>query len=348
MAYIDNTALVAYQTRDLQKEIKIPQVGAIEFAKQQTQYFPNLTPELVNKIRNANGQAIQMSAIKEGTVTVGTAFTFDIPMNLGETAYQTVTIYQFWAGFNFFEYDFANNAVAKQAYLQAKYEECDKALANAISTQLITNYNSRRTQVLTTTGAPSGIAFDATADALEVSLALRSTNFLDNFNTLMKQNRLVGTYSMLNSWGMAHILAYHKMYGSNNEKNLLNQMMPSMFYDDNITVTTGSDATSYLVKDGAFGIVESVPVEFASGARVGDAIWSYGDMEMPITKMRPLLYQETFKADTSSLTSSDRPTSAMTVGTKIGIGHSFGFVQTYNSAIGTRANDCVRVDMLNA
>lgn len=348
MAYIDESKLVAYQSKTIQNEIKKPVLGAVDFMRAQTPKFKGLGADLKNKIENANGQTVSMISMKELTPSVATAFSFDIPINLGESASTNVTIYQFWTGFHAYKYSHSNNALSEAEYYMEKYEESDKALAEAVSTQIATIMAARRTQLLTTTGVPSGMAFNTTSDSLTIANALKPTPFFDNLETLMRLNDMEGTYSMLSSIGLGFILATHKMYGATNDKNLLAQSLPSLFYDKKITVPSGSDASGYFVKEGAFGLVESYPIEFLQRASVGTtAKWDIGSMNLPLTKMRPLLYEEDYKADTNSV-NSGRPTSRMTVGKKIGMGVSFAVLSSYNSDLSSRVNDVLRVDFTTA
>jgi hypothetical protein len=348
MAFIDSSKLVAYQSKTVQKEIKKPVLEAVDFMRAQTPLFKGLGADLKNAIENANGQTVSMISMKDLTTEAATEFSFDIPLNLGESASTNVTIYQFWTGFHAYKYAHAKNAISEEEYYMVKYAECDKTLAESVSAQIATIMAARRTQVLTTTGVPSGMAFNPTSDSLTIANALKATPFFDNLETLMTLNDMEGTYSMLSSIGLGFILSTHKMYGAANDKNLLAQSLPSLFYDKKITAPSGSDASGYFVKDGAFALVESYPIEFLQRASVGTtAKWDIGSMNLPLAKMRPLLYEEEYKADTNSV-NSGRPTSGMTVGKKIGMGVSFAVLSSYNSDLTTRPNDVLRVDFTTA
>ena len=347
MSYIDSTALVKYQNKVLQNEIDIPEHGALKFLEDQTPQYRWLDDELKQKIMKANGRSISQIAQNELSPTVTTSFSFDIPLSLGTTAEQAITIYQFWTGFTYYPHDFSNNAARMEDYVANKYEECDKVLAASKASQILTVLNARKTQALDVTGAPTGILFNA-SDYITIASALQDDPFFSYLSAIMKQNSQIGTYSMLSSISLEHTLANHKLYGKANEKNLLSQNFPKFYVEDEQDVTSGSNFTGYFVKNGCIAEAESIPSEFTSGENIGNVSrWGVGDMKLPISRQRPLIFEKEVEADTRNLTSSDRPTSAMTKGIKVGVGISFALLYNYNSAIATRVNDIAKVEGLS-
>lgn len=348
MAYILETELNAYQTLRAQTEMKTPKHGVIPFVLEQTPLV-QVDMDTVEKIKNANGRSVDISAIKESTPTVASAFSYTIPALYGETDKTTVTIYNLWTGFHFNALDFANNAIAAEQFKLARIQECDKALSKEAAEILLSVLDTRRTQVLTDTGAPTGVAFDGTADALEIALAQQSNPFFDYINTILAQNDIDGDAMAVASHSIGHILANHRLYGANNDKNLLGQSFPSIKGEASLTPTAGSNATAYVVKAGAIGLFPSYPIEFASGGAgaPADVKFGVGSVALPMSGLKPLLYEEVQKFDGTALGTA-RPTAAMTYKTIYGIGLSFGVVTSYNSDLANRVNDIVKVELLSA
>ena len=73
MSYLVDTALNNYQSKLAQTEIKKPTNGAIKFVQDQTA-DAQVDMETVNAIKNANGRTVDISAIKESSLSVATSF----------------------------------------------------------------------------------------------------------------------------------------------------------------------------------------------------------------------------------------------------------------------------------
>lgn len=347
MSYLIDTALNNYQSKLAQTEIKLPTNGAIDFVKQQTPQT-QVDAETADKIKNANGRTVDISAIKESSLSVATSFSYNLDANRSDTAKSSVTIYNLWVSFFANKYDFANNAVRYQQYLDNKLVEADKALANKMSELIIARMETRKTQVFEDTGMPSGVAFNETADAVQIALAKHSDPFFDYLNTAFITNKIADRESLvLASPQLGYIIAKHRLYGQANEKNLMGQTFPQILTDHNLAITTGSNATFYQAQAGALGLFESIPIEFAMNDNsVKDYQFSVGAQAMPLCKMKPLILEIDAIQDNNGLTS--RPTDRMTVTKKYGIGLSFALVHSYNSDLTTNVNDIVKVEALSS
>lgn len=347
MSYLVDTALNNYQSKLAQTEIKKPINGAIKFVQDQTA-DAQVDMETVNAIKNANGRTVDISAIKESSLSVATSFSYNLNESRNDTAKTSVTIYQYWVSFFANKYDFSNNAIAFQQYLDNKIVEADKALANAVSTQLISVLNTNRTQTLVHTGIPSGLDFNETSDAVTIALAKHGAPFFDYLQTLFMQNQIGDRDAVvLASPSLGYIIANHRLYGQYNDKNLMGQAFPQIYTDTNLSATASSDATFYMARKGAAAMFESIPVEFANADNsVADVKFSVGAQAMPLCGMKPLVLEIDSVYDNNGLTT--RPTDRMTVTKKFGIGLSFGVVTSYNSDLTTKVNDIVKVEALSS
>lgn len=344
MSYLLDTALLAYQSKEAQTELKKPKHGVIPFVLNQSKDV-QISPDTIQKIKTANGQSIDISAIKEMTPAVTNSFSYDLEANRSETAKTRITIYTYWTSFYFNKYDFANQAITPDQYFMNKVIECDKSLSSAVSTDLISNLDTRKSQVMDDTGLPSGVTFNTSADAVKITKAAQAKPFFTYLNTLLDQNNLDGARSLVSTQTLGYAIADHSIYGKYNEKDLMGQLIPSYYGESNLAATTDSDATAYMVRNGAIGLFPTIPAEFAAGDNsVPGVKFSVGGLALPMTGLKPLVLEIDATYQGNGLTS--RPTDNMTVTKKIGVGVSFGVVNSYNSDLASNVNDVVKVELL--
>lgn len=343
MAYLLDTELSAIQTSTTDTELRTKTHGAIPFVQNQTGSVTALTQEVKTAIENANGQYVDISALQEMTPNVTTSFSYDITPNLSTSDKTRVTVYTFFSSFQYNPYTFVNNAIAGSEYKQNKLKEIDKALASSVANTMLTVLDARKSQVLDVTGAPAGILFNA-GDYITVNAAEQAKPFFDKLETIMMQNDLDGTYSAVATHSLRHILADIKQYGSSNDKNLLAQSFPDTYFESNLAVTANSNATAYLVKDGAMGVQQTYPAIFkANENRIPGIEFSIGGFPLPQTGMQPLIMKQVAAYDESALSGHQAAGMSLVENYKVGV--SFAVVSTYNSDIATRVNDVVKVEL---
>jgi len=346
MAYLLDTELNALQTRTVQTELKNKKHGALKFVSDQTVKNPSITQEVKTAVENANGRYVDISALKEVATNVTTTFSYDITPNLSTSEKTRVTVYTFMTSFQYNPYTFVNNAIGESEYLINKLDECDKALANAVSAQEIAILEARKTQILDVTGAPTGIDFND-SDYVTITAAQQTNPFFDYLSTIMLQNNLDGEYSALGSISLGHVIANHRLYGANNDKNLMGQAFPMVYGDVNLAPTSGSNATMYLVKDGAIGIIPTYPAIFKAGEnRIPGIEFSIGASPLVRTGLQPLIMKQTAAYDESALSGHQAAGMSLVQNYKIGV--SFALVYSYNSAIASTVNDVVKVELTTA
>lgn len=346
MAYLLQTELAAIQTSTTETELRKKTHGVIPFAFDQTPSMPALTSEVKAAIEMANGRYVDISALKEMTPDITRSFTYDITPNLSESDKTRVTVYTVMSSFQYNPYTFLNNAAGAEEYKINKLKEIDKAIASDVSTTLLSILDARKTQVLDVTGAPTGVLFNA-SDYVTMTEAVQAKPFFDYLETIMMQNNLNGEYSAVGTHSLRHILADIKQYGSSNDKNLLAQSFPTTYFESNLAVTASSNATAYMVKDGAIGIQQTYPAIFvANESRIPGIEFSIGAQPLPQTGMKPLIMKQTQAYDETALSSHQAAGMSLVENYKVGV--SFAVVSTYNSDITTRVNDVVKLELLDS
>lgn len=350
MAYLDTTLLTEYITNEVDDETKKNGIksGLIDFAKYNTDYQDFMTEDLVEQIKTANGRTVSVSALNHADFVVSNALSFTFNANFSVSAKTTIAVVDFWTGFHHSMASYVRNAIGYEKDLKAKYLRADKALAKAISTSIAGVLNTRRTQVLVDTIANTGESFDGVNFNLDVTLAAQKANpVFSDIVTLFNDNGIdggEGDFSFVADSGLNTIEAYRNQYGLYNNVNLSPNPMRSFVDTTGALVRpTGTKSLGYAVRNGAISIVPSVPAEFLEGISIGGDVskWGYGEMDLPYTKMRPLLYVKKEEFNGSAHNGS-----TMSMIEKHGIGVRCAIVYTYNSDLTTKANDILRVEML--
>ncbi|NIT61883.1 MAG: hypothetical protein GWN00_38495 [Aliifodinibius sp.] len=310
-----------------------------------------MVEELKQRIMNANGRPIDISVIKDSEFDVQTNLSFAFDANLSTSAKQRVVIITAFTGF--YDYpiaQYAKNAIARDVDFQSKYRRADLALAKSVASSIESVLYTRRTQVLDDTTAISGISFDGTNDNLDISLAAQKNDpIFSDMVTLFNDNNIAGMeedFNIVGDFGLRSVEAYRNQYGSNNSVDLQqNPMLGFLDSSGSITRTGGTRSAGYIMKNGAISLIDSVPLEFAQGITIGGdvSVWDYGDMELPYSGMRPLLYKKKMEADGTPFGGS-----AMSYVEKYGIGLQFALVYRYNDDLATKVNDIARFEMLDS
>lgn len=348
---LDQTALNAYISSEVDDENKKYDLsnGMIRGAKYNTGLQSQMTENLKSRIRNANGRPIDISVLKKRDFEVQTSLSFAFDANLSESAKMRVAILTSFVGM--YSYPIAQhaaNAITSEVDFQSRYRSADIALAKAMSENIESVLNLRRTQVLDTTAAISGMTFDGTNHNIDITYdAQTSAPIFSDMATVMMDNGIgfmPNDFNYIGDAGITSIEAYRRQFNENNSMNL--SQMPMQYFVDtsgSITRPAGSTSSGYLLKNGAISLIDSVPLEFAQGITIGGdvSVWDIGDMELPYSGMRPLLYRKRMEADGSVFGGSK-----MSYVEKYGIGLQYAIVYNYNTDLSANVNDIVRVEML--
>lgn len=352
MALLDLTALNAYITSEVDDENKKYSFanGLIDCAKFNTQSQEFMTADVQERIKNSNGRQIDISALVDSEFTVATSLSLTLSANRSTSAKTTVSVLTAFTSF----YDdygiYANNAIAREQDYMSKFRKADKALANAIGGSVYTALNTRKTQVFDTSSVVGGISFDGTNFNADVTLdAQKTMPIYEELIGVFNDNGIdggLGEFNIVGDQGFTTLDAFRGQFGANNQVEL--QQTPfTSFRDTSGSITRLADdrGSGFLMRNGAVSLVPSVPIEFANGVTIGGdvSVWDYGDMELPYTKMRPLLFSRKAENDASTIGGS-----AMSMVQQIGVGVQYAIVTSYNSDLTTKVNDIVRVNLLKA
>jgi len=353
MSYINASLWNNIQVSDATNEKRFSELGIIDAVKESTQFVDFMPPSAKAQLASTSSlRAVEIPVIKDQTVVVNQTPGFDfIPTNLEESAKYSFTAYDVFSGFRHYPSTYGNNMVDSDFARDQKMKNIAYAMGNTIESLLATVLETRKTQVLVNTAQVSATAgdyaFDGGTDKLNIKLAAQKETMFYNLEQLMASNELGGQYRIItNRAGLAIQKAEAAKYGANNDKNLQALgFLPMDRMHESGNISAGSDIfNGWLMRDGAMGVYENYPFDFANGTEIAGKKWSVSDMEIPFTRMRANIYtnKEATNADALITSGSDSNT-IMSHFEEMGIWTRFYVVYPYNSDLSTRANDVVKI-----
>jgi len=343
---LDLTYFNSFQVQSSQTEVRDERFGLIPFGKEIDMGASWLDTRYRSEMSTNADRAIDLAAIKDDVITVSTQESFNWPNNFSESEKYSVTKYTIAAGFKVPLYIWGNSMVTQQNYFDDKYKKLFRAMAKKKCEIMETFLEAQKTQVFSVAGAPTGYSF--AANKLTVTNAAQTFIMFDTIRTLMEQNNLNDDIAMVASYGLKHATNQLKPYGTNNEKNLINQMPIQTFFDGQITVGGANRFNGFVAQKGAFAMVPNFTPEFLSGANLADCAWGITNFAAPYLNEQVMVFQERAKSDNNSFSASSLTDHAMSIMMGEYFIHKFYLVQKYNSDLTTRVNDIVKIEGTNA
>jgi hypothetical protein len=353
MAYLDATMWLDIQSTNATNEKRFAELGVLNAVKASTPFVDYISPSDIQKFAELSAlRDIQIPVMKDQTVSVVTTpgFAF-IPANLETTDQYTFVAYDVFSGMRHYPASYSNNAVDEAFARQQKMKNIAYEMGKTIEGILLTNLDSRKSQVVSyTTQVSVGTgtySFNSGTSTLEVNKAAQKETMFYSLEKLMEANELPGNYRIVTSRaGLAIQKAEALKYGSNNSVDLNALGFASMDrMHESGQISAGSDIfNGYFLRDGAMGVYENFPYDFRAGTQFAGKTWSVSDMEIPYVGMRCNIYVNNEATDATALVTSGTDTNlVMTHFQETAIWARFYVVYRYNSSLSTRANDIVKV-----
>lgn len=359
MAYLTNTVLNDFQATEAQNEKREANYGMLDLVKDSTPFVDYVPPSVQAILNTVSASRLaKIPVMKDQTVTVTTTPGFaNIPINMGESDTYYFTAYDLFSGFRLYPASYENNQIDAAWWREQTLRNVLKGMAAAKDDVIETILESRKTQALSYTAQVSQgdgtFTFDAGTDTLSINKAAQKDTMFTYLNELMRANQLGGNYRIVTSPGGLLVSQVEAAkYGMQNTKDL--QWAQSAVPFDRRYVSDqlspGSDNfTGFFVRDGAMGIFENWPWDFRNGTMVGEKKWSITDVEMPYIKSRPNIFINSEATEATSIISPATDSNLiMTHFEEMAIWDRFYVVYRYNSAIGSRANDIVKIKGLTS
>jgi hypothetical protein len=357
MANLDATQWLDLQSTNTTSDSRYAELGVLDAVKASTPATSEyIRPsDAANLSSMSNLRDLQLPVIKEYTPTVVTTPGFSmIPSNLQETDQYTFVAYDVFSGMRHYPASFRNNAVDEQFAIKENMRRISYEMGKTVESILLSNLSARKSQVLANTTQVSfgtgTYSFNTGTDTLEINKAAQDETMFYSLEGLMASNELGGNYRIVtNRAGLARQKAEIAKYGMYNSKNIENLGFfdPSRMHES-ASISAGSDIfNGYLLRDGSIGVYENFPYDFAMGTNFAGKTWSVSDTEIENVKMRCNIYVNNEATDaTSIITTGNDINLKMTHFQETAIWARFYVVYRYNSSIGTRAQDIVKIQGL--
>lgn len=343
MAYIDQTVLLAYQSDEAAEQERFATNFGLRAAiMQDTDRLPFLSSRLRAHLNKVQTRDTRIPAIKKGSISAATVASYNLPLNLPETDYTTVTLNTLMVSFGMYPEDFENQHVSADEIKRNRIMECDEALALAFEALVNTHLSTYKTQVWSGAAASDGLTnylFNTGTDTLEVALdgQLDDTMFA-TIKTLAAYNnwRADDAYFVANPLSG---VVYDRIaqYGAGNYKNLLAQGLPQKFTSLRVGNTSGMRWSGYLIERGSIGVVPNYTLPFRIAKDVQGGQFDISAMPMPMLGDRVGLYEE-LGAKASSANGN------MSWVDKYAYIYSFFLLKRYNSDYSTYVSNILKID----
>jgi hypothetical protein len=265
---------------------------------------------------------------------------YDIPFNLPETDYTSLSLVTLAVGYAMFPEDFENDSIDASIIEQNRIQECDEAMAKALEDLLDTHLNTYKSQNWTD-DPDLGLTFNADNDVLEVSKAAQFDDSLfAHLRTLADVNDWDGENAKLIANPMVGVV-YNKIaqLGAANNKNLQFQAIPQTFMSNRVTNSTDARWSGYLVENGSVGIVPNYTLPFRTREdRVPGSMYDISAVPLPRLGDRVMLYKEYSKATSKNSNVSWKELNGMF--------YNFFLLKKYNSSYSTQVSNILKIDGL--
>lgn len=360
MANLDATDWLDIQDTNASNDKRFAELGLVDAVKESTKAVDYISPSARESMRTISSlRDVQIPVLKDQSVSVVTTpgFSF-IPDNLPESDQYAFSAVDVFSGFRHYPAQYANNAMDAEWTKQEVMKNVAYQMGNTIEGLLAAEMEARKTQAWDYTAQynySSGggtYTFDPTPDTLKINKAAQQDTMFTSIEGMFADNELPGNLRYVaNRGGFAVQRMEALKYGAANDKNIAALGLPTadrLHHTANISA--GSDIfNGYAFRDGAIGMIENFPYDFANGTEINGRKWSVSDVELPFAKMRANIYVNNEATDATALVGAGTDSNLiMSHFQEMAIWIRFYIVYRYNSDISTRANDIVKIQGLTS
>jgi hypothetical protein len=357
MGFLNATLLLDAQTSEGFSESTRFELGMVNLAKQvdsgSNQIILPSTREMLRTKSTARGT--QIPAMKDQSPLVYTEPSFDIPANLAESAFYTVTPVSIASGLRYYPAMYDNNVIDRQTEINNRIDNVLYAMGKVKEGFISTFIETLKTQKLgyTTQASQNGgtYSFSEITKILSISKEAQQSNMFPHLENLMNNNEQGGSYSIVTSpGGLLGGLTNAMTYGQNNSKD--NKWQQSMMSDSrrfeskNIDPST-DNFNGFIIRDGAFAMVESHPFDFRNNTVNGSKSWSISPVELPYIRSKCNIFTNSAATSAESVVydgvSPADYNMKMTTYEEMLFWDTFYLVERYNSDRSTRPSDVVKI-----
>jgi ankyrin repeat protein len=323
-------------------EHRLSEYGALDFFVQQSKSNPLLTSEMKAQAIRSAGKTLKMPVINyDGNITVSNVRSCSVQDAENTSALVGVTFATYAVGFTVVPAMYSNNEIDKQNDITKKYLKCARVLGAALDGAALTALDAAKTQVF----ADKLIYTEALGgDVIDVPWASRE-DILSDIEPMMNANDYYGRVHIIGNNGVRSLLNKLAEKGTYNIVDKSLEWAGKEFHFTNrLANEDGKYATFYAVEDGNVDILFRYDREAVLGTttKVGHE-WDI--VTMPYIGIPVGVHYYESVGDQSAIAGD--ATADLTCAKKEYYGFSVdvAFVTAYNSAIATKANPIIAVEI---
>lgn len=323
-------------------EHRLSEYGALDFFVQQSKSNPLLTSEMKAQAIKSAGKTLKMPVINyDGSIAVSNVRNCAVADAENTSALVGVTFATYAVGFTVVPAMYSNNEIDKQNDITKKYLKCARVLGAALDSAAVTALENAKSQVFADTLIYTA---DESTDVIEVPWASRE-DILSDVEPMMAANDYYGRVHIIGNNGVRSLLNKLAEKGTYNVVDKSLEWSNKMFHFTNRIVNeNGMYATFYAVEDGNVDLLFRYDREAVNGTttKVGHE-WDI--VTMPYLGIPVGVHYYEAVGDQSGIAGD--ATADLTCAKKEYYGFSVdvAFVTAYNSAIETKANPIIAVEI---
>lgn len=355
MAHLDATDWLDIQDTNAMNDKRFAELGIVDAVKESTKAVDYVSPSAQQKLREtSSSRNVQIPVLKDQIVSVVTTpgFSF-IPDNLPESDQFAFTAVDVFSGFRHYPAQFANNAMDAEWTKMEVMKNVAYQMGITVESLLTAQLEARKSQVwdyaaqYNYSSGGGTYTFNAGTDTLELNKAAQQETMFNSLQGMFENNELPGSVRFVaNRGGFAVQKQEALKYGTANQKDIrmLGIPTPDRLHETG-NISAGSDIfNGYAFRDGAIGVFENFPYDFAQGTEVNGRKWSISDVELPFSRMRANIYVNNDASDATALVGAGVDSNlTMTHFEEMAVWLRFYIVYRYNSDLATRANDILKL-----
>lgn len=320
-------------------EHRLSVYGALDFFIEQSERDPLLTAEMKRQAMDSMGKTLQIPVINyDGNVTVSNVRSCTVSDAENTSALVGVTFATYSIGFTVVPAMYSNNEIDMATDVEKKLKKCARALGAALDTAAIAALEAAKTQVLT-----DPLIYTFSSNVLACPWESRE-DILGDIEPMMNSNDFYGFVHIIGNTGVRSLLRKLAEHAQYNEVDRRLEWEGKYFHFTNRLVNADNMyGTFYAVESGNVDLLYRFDREAARGAQSGSHTWER--YNMPYIGIPVGLHYYESVGDQSAIAGDATADLTCAIKQYYGFSVDVAFVVAYNSALSTRANPIIKVQI---
>ncbi len=320
-------------------EHRLSVYGALDFFIEQSERDPLLTAEMKRQAMDSMGKTLQIPVINyDGDVTVSNVRSCTVSDAENTSALVGVTFATYAIGFTVVPAMYSNNEIDMATDVEKKLKKCARALGAALDSAAIAALEANKTQVLT-----DPLIYTFSSNVLSAPWEARE-DILGDIEPMMNSNDFYGFVHVIGNTGVRSLLRKLAEHAQYNEVDKRLEWEGKYFHFTNRLVNAANMyGTFYAVESGNVDLLYRFDREAARGAQSGSHTWER--YNMPYIGIPVGLHYYESVGDQSAIAGDATADLTCAIKQYYGFSVDVAFVVAYNSALSTRANPIIKVQI---